>query len=74
MPETTVKDSVALTARWIAAARAKETVRSDAVFHDPYAHDLAGAEGYAFRGGHVPIAVSRTLFIGGPFIKCVAGN
>ncbi|NUW30930.1 SAM-dependent methyltransferase [Nonomuraea sp. SMC257] len=37
--------SVAATARWTAAARAKESRREDAIFTDPYAERLAGREG-----------------------------
>ena len=33
------------TARWIAAYRARESARGDALFHDPYARELAGARG-----------------------------
>jgi nitronate monooxygenase len=40
---------VALTARWIAASRAVESERGDALFRDPLARDLAGSEGFAFR-------------------------
>jgi nitronate monooxygenase len=41
--------SVGLTARWIAASRAVESERSDRLFHDPFARELAGQEGFAFR-------------------------
>ncbi len=37
--------TVADTARWIAAYRAEETARPDAIFRDPYARDLAGEVG-----------------------------
>ena len=33
------------TARWVAAYRAMETERPDALFHDPYARRLAGEKG-----------------------------
>lgn len=36
-----------LTAHWIAAARARESARSDALFHDPFAAELAGTRGAA---------------------------
>jgi methyltransferase (TIGR00027 family) len=36
-----------MTAYWIAAARARESGRRDALFVDRYAHALAGAEGFA---------------------------
>jgi methyltransferase (TIGR00027 family) len=37
---------VALTSLWIAAARAVETERSDGLFKDPFARQLAGDEGF----------------------------
>lgn len=58
-----VGDAVASTARWIAAARARESERHDAVFVDRFAAALAGEEGFAFRDGQAPIAVSRTKFM-----------
>ena len=38
---------VALTCLWVAAWRAAESERPDALFHDPLARDLAGPEGFA---------------------------
>src|SRR5262245_24109726 len=38
-------DPVASTAHWVAAARARESSRPDALFYDPFAAALAGAEG-----------------------------
>jgi methyltransferase (TIGR00027 family) len=38
-------DPVAFTANWVAAARARESIRPDALFHDEFAAALAGAEG-----------------------------
>jgi methyltransferase (TIGR00027 family) len=38
---------VALTSLWVAAARARETEREDALFRDPFARRLAGDEGQA---------------------------
>ena len=40
---------VGMTARWIAASRAVESTRADALFRDPLASDLAGEEGVAMR-------------------------
>lgn len=40
---------VGMTARWIAASRAIETEREDALFRDPLARALAGDEGFAMR-------------------------
>ncbi len=41
-------DQVALTSRWIAAVRARETEREDRLFEDPLAAQLAGPEGFAY--------------------------
>jgi methyltransferase (TIGR00027 family) len=38
---------VALTSLWVAAWRAAESERPDALFHDPFARALAGPEGFA---------------------------
>jgi methyltransferase (TIGR00027 family) len=38
------------TARWVAAYRAMETERPDALFHDPYARRLAGEKGAEIAG------------------------
>lgn len=38
---------IALTALWVAARRSIESERPDALFHDPFARTLAGAEGFA---------------------------
>lgn len=40
-------DPLAATSRWIAAARARESARPDALFADPLAAELAGPEGFA---------------------------
>jgi methyltransferase (TIGR00027 family) len=54
------------TARWMAAFRAQETARPDAVFRDPFARALAGdwgernAEALASRGEHAWPFVART--------------
>jgi len=42
------------TARWIAAARARETSRPDRLFDDPWAAELAGAEGFAMLTAREP--------------------
>jgi len=41
-------DALGLTSRWVAAARARESARPDALFVDPFAAALAGDEGRAF--------------------------
>src|SRR5580693_5460787 len=54
------------TARWMAAFRAQETARPDAVFRDPFARALAGdwgernAEALASRGEHAWPFITRT--------------
>jgi methyltransferase (TIGR00027 family) len=45
MSEKTTPDKLASTARWTAAARAKESRREDRLFNDPWASALAGKEG-----------------------------
>lgn len=44
------------TARWVAHHRAIESARPDALFHDPFAARLAGAEGAAIAEGAAPAA------------------
>jgi len=40
-------ENVSDTARWVAVYRAMESERPDALFHDPYAKQLAGERGYS---------------------------
>lgn len=40
--------SVGLTSRWMAAARARESARSDRLFDDPLAAELSGPDGFAW--------------------------
>lgn len=42
------EENLALTARWTAAARARESERTDRLFDDPWADLLAGQEGKAW--------------------------
>ena len=44
-------DAVARTARWVAAARARESARPDRLFNDPYALALAGPQGVEWLEG-----------------------
>jgi methyltransferase (TIGR00027 family) len=46
--------AIARTARWTAAVRAHESERADALFRDPWAAQLAGAEGEAWWQGLSP--------------------
>ncbi|MET9487040.1 SAM-dependent methyltransferase [Nocardia sp. NPDC006630] len=50
MTESTMRD-VSDTARWVAAFRAIESARPDALFHDPLAATLAGPRGPALASG-----------------------
>ncbi len=47
MPEPPLVSNVSDTARWVAAYRAKESARPDALFNDPFADRLAGERGRA---------------------------
>jgi methyltransferase (TIGR00027 family) len=47
---------VALTSLWVAAWRAAESERPDALFHDPFARRLAGPEGFAVLDGARKVA------------------
>ena len=65
------------TARWVAAYRAMETERPDALFRDPYARRLAGARGQAIVDG-MPMGkavawpvIVRTLLIDAFIERCI---
>jgi methyltransferase (TIGR00027 family) len=47
MPEEPLVSNVSDTARWVAAHRARESARPDALFNDPLADRLAGKQGRA---------------------------
>jgi methyltransferase (TIGR00027 family) len=47
MPEQPLVSNVSDTARWVAAYRAQESLRPDALFRDPFADRLAGEQGRA---------------------------
>src|ERR1043165_8351720 len=47
MTATPLISHVSDTARWVAFYRAMESERPDAIFHDPFARRLAGAQGEA---------------------------
>ncbi|PXX70887.1 methyltransferase (TIGR00027 family) [Nocardia tenerifensis] len=59
--------NVSDTARWVAAYRARETARPDALFHDPLADRLAGPQGYAIAD-----AAPRVMRNGWPLIARTA--
>lgn len=56
-------DGVALTALWVAAWRADESERPDALFHDPYARALAGREGFELLEAARNIALIEEPFV-----------
>ena len=60
---------VALTSLWVAAWRAAESERPDALFHDPFARALAGAEGFEVReppGSSFPIGLRESCPLSSP--------
>lgn len=69
MPTDSLIANVSDTARWVAAYRASESARPDALFHDPYAERLAGERGRAiaakvagpFRSGWPTIVRTRLI-------------
>ncbi|MFI6042862.1 class I SAM-dependent methyltransferase [Nocardia sp. NPDC051321] len=70
--------NVSDTARWVAAYRARETARPDALFQDPLADRLAGAQGHAIVE-HAPRVmrsgwpvVTRTKLIDDLIAKSIA--
>ena len=55
--EPTAGRILEVTARWTAAVRAAESSRSDRMFEDPWAADLAGPEGAAWIAERTPAAI-----------------
>jgi methyltransferase (TIGR00027 family) len=62
-------DPVGLTARWVAASRARETLRPDSLLQDPLAELLAGEDGFALMarmetsaGDSAPFTIIRARF------------
>lgn len=47
MSDNRTMDGLGMTSRWVAALRARETLRSDRLINDPFAGPLAGEEGRA---------------------------
>jgi methyltransferase (TIGR00027 family) len=67
---------VSRTAQWTAAARALETERDDALFHDPFARDLAEQHGFDLlsqhpAGGLVEFVAIRTHYLDGAIVKAM---
>ena len=56
-------DRAALTSLWVAAWRADESERPDALFHDPYARALAGPEGFELLQAARDIALIEAPFV-----------
>jgi methyltransferase (TIGR00027 family) len=72
---------VAKTALWVAAWRAEESERGNALFRDPFARALAGEEGFATlhaaeaaRGGGIPTVEIRTHFFDEHLLAAVQGR
>ncbi|MFJ6011995.1 class I SAM-dependent methyltransferase [Streptomyces sp. NPDC092952] len=60
--------AVSYTAQWMAAARALESERDDALYQDPFARDLAAPKGFELidryqGGGLLPFISIRTKFL-----------
>ena len=53
--------TLSATARWIAAARARESAREDRLFNDPWAAALAGEEGQRWLEQRTPDSLSSIL-------------
>ncbi|HEY0119683.1 MAG TPA: SAM-dependent methyltransferase [Cellulomonas sp.] len=54
MPDEAGRDAVASSARWIAAARARESARTDRLFADPWAERLASPDGFQMLSAREP--------------------
>lgn len=54
MSDVDARRQVTGTARWIAAARARESARPDRLFDDPWAATLAGADGFRMLAARDP--------------------
>lgn len=73
-----VPSDVSDTARWVAAYRARETTRRDALFRDPLADRLAGERGHAIADSAPPMMrdgwpiVTRTKLIDDLVAKAIA--
>jgi len=74
---------VGLTSRWVAASRAIETERPNALFSDPYARVLAGEAGFAMHAecrpanasdGADPYLSIRTRFLDDALLAAVDGG
>lgn len=80
MADRTVPTNVSDTARWVAAYRARETARPDAVFRDPLADRLAGPQGYAIADAAPSLmrngwpVVTRTKLIDDLIAKSIAAG
>lgn len=69
-------EAVSYTAQWTAAARALESERTDRIFDDPYARDLAGPTGPALLeryagAGTVPFLAVRTKYLDNAAVEAV---
>ncbi|MFF3750930.1 class I SAM-dependent methyltransferase [Streptomyces sp. NPDC002018] len=69
--------AVSYTAQWMAAARALESERDDALYHDPLARDLAEPKGFELieryeGGGLLPFISIRTKFLDDSILSTLA--
>ena len=74
-------DPVGGTSLWVAAGRALESERADALFHDPFARELAGEEGFeAYRRSEqlsphaAPVVPVRTRYFDDVLREAAAGG
>lgn len=69
---------LAMTARWTAGARARESQRPDRLFHDPWAEQLAGPEGKAWaeqQSADTSIStIVRTRFFDDFLLRAIAAS
>lgn len=69
-------EAVSRTAQWTAAARALESEREDALFHDPYARTVAADTGFTLLeryagAGTVPFLAIRTKYMDDAIVRTV---
>lgn len=71
-----VRSSTMSTGRWIAAARALETSRSDRLFNDPWAGELAGESGKAMldAADYNPFLPVRTRYFDDQIIEALGAD
>jgi methyltransferase (TIGR00027 family) len=79
MPKSVI-DDLSDTARWVAEYRARESARPDALFHDPFAAELAGERGRIIAAaarrsfGNGWFFIARTKLIDDLIEECLASG